>query len=344
MSIKKIAKMTGASISTVSRVLNDPQYRCRDASMREKIWNAAIEIDYTPNEAARNLRRTAGMKTDDQKRVRVFMTHTDEESADPFFTELLKIVESQVHRQGCILSGVGHYPQLSDEAMKKSGIESIISEAGDSDGIVVIGKCRKDALSLLQKKYASIVAINRNSVDFAVDEVTCDGRKLAAIAVEHLIKLGHTDIAYAGETESESRYEGYLETLQKHGIEPSGDYRFKLRHNQQAGKKLVDKLLKMGKNRPTAVFCANDILAIGAIRSLSQRKNIVYEPSVIGCDDIEEAQFTDPMLSSVHVPKEEMGYLALQLLYDRMTGGHRSATKLELLGYLMQRSSTFEPM
>ncbi|MBO4336536.1 MAG: LacI family DNA-binding transcriptional regulator, partial [Lachnospiraceae bacterium] len=106
MSIKKIAEMTGASIATVSRVLNDPEYHCRQKGLREKIWNAAMEIDYAPDENARSLRRSGRDKKAASHKVMVLMTHTNEESADPFFTELLKIVESQIHRQGCILSGV----------------------------------------------------------------------------------------------------------------------------------------------------------------------------------------------------------------------------------------------
>lgn len=343
MSIKKIAKMTGASISTVSRVLNDPEYHCRDEGMREKIWNAAMEMDYTPNEAARNLRLSGSKKSEEIKKIQVLMTHTDEESADPFFTELLRIVESQIHYQGCALSGVRFLPKLSEKSSTEAQIRDLVkSVSGDDqpDGLIIIGKCRKDALKKLLAQHPCIVAINRNSVEFAVDEVTCDGSKLAAIAVGHLIKLGHTKIAYAGEVLSESRYQGYLDTLEKHGIKPGKSMQFELPHTRQAGIRLADRLLRMKSDRPTAVFCANDTLAIGILEGLEKRKSSGYIPSVIGCDDIEEAQNTNPMLSSVHVPKEEMGYLATRLLCDRMNGGHKSASKLELLGYLMQRSST----
>ncbi len=344
MSIKKIAEMTGASVATVSRVLNQPEYRCRKEGLREKIWEAAMELDYVPNEAARSLRVSSQKGAQKMRRIRVLMTHTAVESADPFFTELLKNVETQIHRQNLILSGVEYLPRLSEEETKEKELEQIIdglqTEGSEkSDGLVVIGKCRKDALKLLVARYPNIVAINRNSVDFAVDEVTCDGSKLAMEAVEHLIALGHSRIAYAGEREAESRFAGYEKAMEKHGLLLREEYILKAAHTKAEGVRLMKKLLTM-KERPTAVFCANDILAIGMLGCLESKKNYRYEPSIIGCDDIEEAQYTSPMLSSVHVPKEEMGYLAITLLCDRMKGGHRAASKLELLGKLVQRSST----
>ena len=344
MSIKKIAQMTGASVATVSRVLNQPEYHCRKEGLREKIWEAAMELDYVPNEAARSLRVSSQKEAQKMRRIRVLMTHTAVESADPFFTELLKNVETQIHRQNLILSGVEYLPKLSEEETKEKELEKIIdslqSENGEkSDGLVVIGKCRKEALKLLVVRYPNIVAINRNSVDFAVDEVTCDGSKLAMEAVEHLIALGHSRIAYAGEREAESRFAGFQRAMEKHGLSLREEYILKAAHTKAEGVRLMKKLLTM-KERPTAVFCANDILAIGMLGCLESKKNYRYDPSIIGCDDIEEAQYTSPMLSSVHVPKEEMGYLAITLLCDRMKGGHRAASKLELLGKLVQRSST----
>jgi sulfate transport system ATP-binding protein/LacI family transcriptional regulator/LacI family repressor for deo operon, udp, cdd, tsx, nupC, and nupG len=346
MSIKQIAQMTGTSVATVSRVLNDPEYKCRQTGLREKIWDAAMELDYVPNEAARSLRAGTG-KTASHRQVLVLMTHTAQEAADPFFTELLKNVESQIHRQGMILSGVTYLPQLSEEEstdrLLRDTIENLSGQgAKKPDGLIVIGKCRKEAFSLLVKRYANIVAINRNSVEFAVDEVTCDGSRLATIATEHLIGLGHTKIAYAGETGHESRLQGFRQTLAAHGIPFPDAFLLPASHTAAEGMRLMEALLRR-KERPDAIFCANDCLAIGMLRCLAAKRNYQYSPSIIGCDDIEEAQFTEPMLSSVHVPKEEMGYLAVLLLGDRLTGGHKAASKLELLGHLMQRNSTRPP-
>ena len=99
----------------------------------------------------------------------------------------------------------------------------------------------------------------------------------------------------------------------------------------------IEKLLAM-PDYPTGIYCANDITAVGVLKLLSRRKNI-YMPSVIASDDIEQAQFTSPMLTTVHLPKEDMGKFALWLLMDRINNGHKAVTRMELECKLMVRSS-----
>lgn len=99
----------------------------------------------------------------------------------------------------------------------------------------------------------------------------------------------------------------------------------------------IEKLLAM-PDYPTGIYCANDITAVGVLKLLSRRKNI-YMPSVIASDDIEQAQFTSPMLTTVHLPKEDMGKFALWLLLDRINNGHKAVTRMELECKLMVRSS-----
>lgn len=84
MSVKQIAKMAGTSPATVSRILNNPDYHCTDPSVREKVWKAAMELNYVPNEAARNLKK--GMKNSPEKvrYIQVLMTRTERNHADPF--------------------------------------------------------------------------------------------------------------------------------------------------------------------------------------------------------------------------------------------------------------------
>lgn len=95
MSIKKIAEKVGVSPATVSRVLNNPNYHCATEGMRDRIWKAAIEMNYMPNEAARNLKMGASaVRKDKVYYINVLMTRMDAAQSDPFFTELLHMVES----------------------------------------------------------------------------------------------------------------------------------------------------------------------------------------------------------------------------------------------------------
>ena len=231
----------------------------------------------------------------------------------------------------------------NDRKCKVEKLDQVISgmydEAeGKCDGLIIIGKCNETALKELNQKYKSVVSINRNSTNYEVDEVTCDGKKIAAMAVEHLIELGHRNIGYLGECHNEARYNGYLETLRKYKINPKSDYVIETKQTEAEGFEVMKRLLQSG-DCPTGIYCANDIMAIGMLKCLNKFKNKYYMPSIISSDDIEQAQYTTPMLTTVKLPKEEMGKFAMLLLLDRMKGGHKGVVRVELEGKLMIRES-----
>lgn len=346
MSIKKIAGIVGVSPSTVSRVLNDPNYRCSTPGLRDKIWKTAMELNYTPNEAARNLK--LGVNADNTKMyyVNVLMTHTDAGQTDPFFVELLHVIESEVHKSNCILSKVLYMPVFSDiKRCEEENLTKLVEdmhrdEKRSSDGLIVVGKCCPQAIAALSVRYKNVVAVNRNAINYNVDEITCDGRKLSLLAINYLVSLGHRNIAYVGETINEVRYDGYKQALKEHDIPLYPDYVRSVHQTEADGYEVMEQLFKLDRY-PTAIYCANDIIAVGVLRNLAKHKSMVYRPSIIGCDDIEKAQTTNPMLTTIQIPKYEMGKFALYLLLDRMSGGHRAVTRLELQGKLLVRSSCY---
>lgn len=346
MSIKEIAKRAGTSPATVSRVLNNPEYHNADPAVREKIWKAAMELNYVPNEAARELKKGKSQKAEKICYIHVIMTRTERNQTDPFFSELLRVVESEIHRHNCILTNVWYVSVFSDDKQcRLNNIDKMINDLyaecdGKSDGLIVIGRCNKDALRKLKQKFINIVSINRNSTNREVDEVTCDGKKIATLAVERLIALGHKDIGYIGECRGESRYKGYIETLAKYDIEPSPSYIFESKQSEAAGFETIQKIVE-SDDIPTAIYCANDITAVGMLKALASMKNRFFNISIISSDDIEQAQFTSPMLTTVALPKEEMGKFAVYLLVDRIKGGHSSIITMELEGKLKNRSSCF---
>ena len=341
MSIKKIAEQAGVSISTVSRILNRPDYKCSIPGLREKVWAIAMKMDYVPNEAARNLKK--GKQSRDSRiwYINVLMTRTDESRTDPFFTELLRVVESEIHEHNCILSKVWLFSD--DRKCRRENLDQIIQgmyteTEGKQDGLIVIGRCNPLALKKLNQKYRSIVSVNRNSTNYEVDEVLCDGRKIASMALEHLISLGHKNIGYVGSCRNEERYMGYLDTLKKYDLDVVPDYVVETDQTEKEGFEAMEKLLR-SDDCPTGIYCANDITAVGMLKYLGRCRNLYFTPSIIASDDIEEAQYTKPMLTTVGLPKEEMGRFALYLLLDRMKGGHRGVVRMELSGKLLARNS-----
>ena len=224
-SIKDIAQSVGVSISTVSRVLNNPEYKCQTPELRDKIWNAAMKLNYTPNQSARQLKNGKGATVEKTYYINVLMTRMDSATSDPFFTELLHVIESEIHKNGCILSKVWYRSIFSDDRRcRYENVDSVIrrmcEEAdGHNDGLIVIGKCNRAALKKLSQCYRSTVYVNRDSANGEVDEVICNGSQIARTAVEYLISLGHENIGYVGNCNNEARYKGYLETLHDHGLD-----------------------------------------------------------------------------------------------------------------------------
>lgn len=344
MSIKKIAERVGVSPATVSRVLNNPNYHCSSMELRDKIWKAAIELNYVPNEAARNLKLGATVLREKTIYINILMTRMDVTQFDPFFSEVLRIVESEIHKQICILTKIWFQPIFSnDKKCEMTDLNQMIQGMceetdGHRDGLIIIGKCNKTALHLLRRQYKSIVSINRNSTNYEVDEVICDGHKIAAMAVEYLIRLGHQKIGYVGDCHSEVRYDGFLDTLQEHNLPVNSNYIIETMQTEQEGYEAMERML-VSDDYPTGIYCANDITAIGMLKCLNQRHGRIRIPSIIASDDIEDAQNAKPMLTTVRVPKEEMGKFALYLLLDRIRGGHEGVVRMELEGKLMIRSS-----
>ena len=344
MSIKKIAEKAGVSPATVSRVLNNPHYKCSVSGLRDKIWKTAIEMNYVPNEAARNLKKGVSAKQEKTWYINILMTRTDSSTTDPFFAELLRVIESEIHDKNCILSKVWYMSVFSDDRKcRRENLDRLIDGMydeveGKRDGLIIIGRCNKEALKKLNKKYKSVVSVNRNSTNYEVDEVLCDGKKIAAAAVEYLISLGHKNIGYIGQCHSEDRYNGYLETLKKHDLDVIPEYVIETKQTEAEGYEAMEKFFQ-SDDMPTGIYCANDISAIGMLKCLNKFRNRYYMPSIISSDDIQEAQFTKPMLTTVSLPKEDMGKFALYLLLDRLRGGHSGIVRMELEGKLVIRNS-----
>lgn len=124
----------------------------------------------------------------------------------------------------------------------------------------------------------------------------------------------------------------------KHDILPNPSYIYETRQTETAGYDVGEKILQM-ENKPTAIYCANDITAVGILKAMAKSKNKYINISVISSDDIEQAQFTKPMLTTVALPKEEMARFAVYLLISRIKGQHTCITKVELEGKLIARES-----
>lgn len=354
MSLKKIAKLTNTSISTVSRVLNDPSHICNSPGLAEKIWAVAHDLNYLPNTSARNLRIKATTE-DAPFTVDIFLTRFDSIDKDLFFRELFQHIREDLFRQNCLLGDLLHSVHVMalnetehTGAIPYKSSAKILSEKHENPlafiskkkntGLIILGKCPADMVPILKKRYSYIAGIDRNPTDYEYDEVICNGATAAEKAVEYLISLGHKNIAYIGDCTSESRYTGYYQTLLSHKIPLNYNNIHPTDQTTDEGFRVMTSIIN-SQQRPTAVFCANDGTALGVLQALRQNKKRGYLPSVISIDNISESQKTVPMLTTIDIPKQEMGHLALNLLLDRKNGNHKENIRAELPCRLLERES-----
>lgn len=336
MSLKKIAQMTGASIATVSRVLNNPDYQCKDQDLTQRIRQAARELSYVPDQNARQLKMGSGGKQGKTKQyvIDILLARFHSLEEDPFFAELYRYIETECYKQNCVPGQVLNVPDISVLSASRGRVRA--------DGILVLGKCPQQVADVILRKYRGVAAVDRNPMDYRMDEVTCNGAHAAQMAVEYLLELGHTSIAYIGDCTMEARYSGYYECLLNHKISMIYDYIVSTNQTREEGYQAFSRLAALHKP-PTAVFCANDVTALGFLQAMKdangRRKKQAYRPAVISIDDIEEAVRISPMLTTIQIPKGDMAHLAVLTLKDRLQGGHQSCIRIELPCHLMVRES-----
>ncbi len=347
MSLKQIANLSGASVATVSRVLNNPDYQCRSQELAGRIRQIARELHYVPNQNARQLKMGAHLPNG-QYVIDILLARFHSLEEDPFFEEMYRYVETECHKQNCMLGKLLHIPDISmpTHTMQKSQPHPVPGKRGvhqQADGLLILGKCPPSAVEALLRTYRGVAAIDRNPMDYRMDEIICNGAQAAAMAVEYLLELGHKSIAYVGDCTMEARYSGYYDCLLNHKLPLIYDYIVSTSQTRDEGYRAFAKLAGLGKP-PTAVFCANDVTALGLLEAMKdwngRRRREVYRPAVISIDDIEEASSVSPMLTTIHIPKGDMAHLAVLSLIDRLQGGHHACVRMELPCQLMVRESS----
>lgn len=328
MSLKKIAEMTGVSPSTVSRVLNHTSPSCASKEVQDKIFDAAQKIGYHPNENARMLRKQTSQEVNTHH-VSIILARIRNLKDDPFFYELFRCLEAELFQNRVSIDQIIY---ADDEP---------VSDIAKSQGVIILGRCSKKLLDHILMQTKNAIGIWRNSMDYQLDEVVCDGKKAAELAMEYLISLGHKNIAYIGDCSYESRYIGYCNSFINHHIPLNYDW---IRQSDQTGKAGAAAILELLDKSDdfTAVFCANDITAINVLNCIHQKRRAINRKiSVISIDDIEESQNTTPYLTTIHIPKAEMAHMAVTMLVDRIEKKHAETVRIEFPCRIIKRDSCY---
>lgn len=334
MTLKDIAKKAGVSVSTVSRVLNDRDTKSASRETQEKIWKIIRETGYTPNVSAQQLRCTpVSPRPEIPKQYFALIYARSQDNKDMFFSELASAIEYEAYKHNLILK-YSFYARDLDEASVISAVSS-----KEISGIVVLGRFSEARINAIAEAQKNVVYVGLNHHTSKHDTVFCDGYQAGLLAMDTLLQNGHRQIAYLGETKKENRYLSYAHRLESQGIPFNRqlvvDTEQTLDGGYAAAKTLLHRSVQF-----TAVFCANDATAIGAMKALQEHGvQVPVDVSVIGIDDLEMARYFTPMLTTVHIPIAELGKQAAKTLIDRIQRGHSLPLKVELPFSIAKRDS-----
>ena len=332
MSLKEIAHMVGVAPSTVSRVLNNTVPTCASPELKEKIWEAARSLNYAPDINARNLKK--GQHNSEKRyKIAIILARFHSLETDPFFQELFQVVEESLFSHSCTIEFITN--------IKQKNLKELMKEI---DGVIVLGRCPDEFLNSIKKYTKNIVGIDRNPTSYKMDEIICNGKTAAITAMEYLLSLGHREIGYIGDCSSESRYIGYCETLINRNIPLNYDY---IRSTDQTYDSGYHAMQELRLQDITAVFCANDISALGALKALSEPRPDTETAkhsrkiSLISIDNISKSQTSTPLLTTVSIPKEDMGRMAVNILLDRIKHNHNEYLRVEFPCKIIERESCY---
>jgi len=326
--MKDVAEMAGVSTATVSRTLMNPEKV--SLATRQKVEQAVAAVGYAPNTLSRAIKRN------ESKMILVLVP----DISDPFFADVIQGIELTATQHG--------YLVLIGDYLKQKQRESIFLNlivAKQLDGVLLLGSdVPFDPNQEDQRNFPPIVMANEFSPDLQLPTVHIDNLTASFEAINYLLRLGHQRIACITGPEHmplcKYRLQGYIQALQRSNLNVISQYIAQGDFSYESGARAFNTLMHVSP-APTAVFCHNDVMAIGAI---SQAKKlglrIPQDVSIIGFDDLKLSQYCDPPLTTVAQPRFQIGEQAMLLLIEQLNGNNVRGGSRLLESKLVIRGST----
>lgn len=326
--MKDVAREAGVSVQTVSAVVNDKPGITEGT--RNRVLETINTLGYRPYTVARSLRT--------RKTRTISLIVSD--IANPSFATIASVAEEYAHRHGYSLVVYNTHDDIEREGRYlQTAIDRWI------DGVLfVAAQDRMDGLHDLQAAGIPTVAIDRIPEGYTGPSVSLSNVKAGRMTVEHLVSLGHTRIAHiAGPMHlslSRERAEGFCATLRERQLDPVVIIASEGNWECASGYAAMQQILAQ-PSLPTAVFAANDRMAIGAMRATIEAGLRVPEDiSFVGLDDIEISAFQNPPLTTIDQSFHELATLSVQLLLDLVAGDTPEHTRIVVEPQLIVRQST----
>jgi len=331
VSIRDVAKSAGVSLSTVSFALNNPDRVGADT--RRHVLRIAREMDYS-RVKKRVKRGYIGIVTDDNHNL-IF---------GEFYNWVIFGILEELKKKGVniLIESTGKDPEYFPRMITKNLV----------DGVLFLGKSSLDLTYIAEQKGIPMLLVGHPIPEAELHTIVPDGRSGAFQAVNHLVELGHKNIAMIiGEPmydpTTADRVEGYRFALTKAGIEERKDYIVQADFGKpETAIKATNQLLEL-PDPPTAIFCASDSLAFRAYKAIEEKGlKIPKDISIVGFDDIiapEYAELPKPELTTVHVDRVEMGRKSVGILFDLIQTPGKTAYRYTLPVQLAVKKSTSVP-
>jgi DNA-binding LacI/PurR family transcriptional regulator len=327
VTLKSVADHVGLTSGTVSAVLNNaPSSKQIPQKTRDRIREAARELNYRPNFFARSLRKkrtyTVGVIA--------------QEIGDGYSGLVVAGIENYAReKEYFFITGIHrHDPELFEK------YSQLLLQRG-AEGIITIDLNLQHSLPL------PTVAVSGHRQHEGVTNIVLDHRKAASIALRHLVELGHRDIAFLkghpASSDAADRWESICEAAQELGIAIVPELAIQI-DSMDSSPKLgypYGKQLLATKRHFTALFAYNDVSAIGSIRAFQEAGlQVPKDISVVGFDDIQGAAFHYPSLTTVRQPLRQMGEIAMRTLLERIEGRADCPREIAVQPELVVREST----
>jgi LacI family transcriptional regulator len=317
--IRDVAHKAGVAPITVSRVINNSGYVSENT--RQKVQVAIDELGYVPNMLGPSLRF--------QQTMTLAVVITD--ITNPFWTTVTRGVEdvAQANGYSTILCNTDE-----SEAKQEQYLQMLLRRR--IDGILLVPACSDpESIELIQKQGIPVVILDRQVPGVNVDVVRADSEGGAYKLTQYLISLGHRHIAMlsgpASVSTSVDRVNGYRRALMDAGISEPDAQVYWGEFTQESGYQLAMQALA-NPNEPTAIFTANNFLAVGAMQYLrTNGKRVPEDVAIVTFDDIPLNLVASPFLTAAIQPAREMGQQATQILLERVKGEKDSPARHQVL-------------
>ncbi|UPG74754.1 LacI family transcriptional regulator (plasmid) [Roseomonas gilardii subsp. gilardii] len=327
-----VARLAGVSQTTVSLVLNDASRKVGlSEATQQRVREAALQLGYTPNSVARNLRR---------RRTNT-LTFICPDLSNPYFAEVIGAAQQAAQEKGYLLDILA----AQDEAAKLRAV--LRMRGGVSDGVITSAPTQAiwDELKSLSRQGIACVTLQDQGQDAAIPCVGVDLEAGGHMATRHLLdcgyrRIGHVSAHQSHPLRSRERVHGYRRALLEAGLEHRPGWEIEVPNSPEGGVEAVERLLALAPPRPEALFVFNDQMAIGVLHALRRHGLRVPEDmAVVGFDGIALTAFSSPTLTTVEHPRQELGRQAAISLIERLEGVERPEPHSLLPGRLLIRES-----